>query len=110
MCDKLATVLSPRDRAAPTPVVAPPAAPRVRGLKPRGLDRLVSYRKILSQHRAPGHDSLIQAATTSRTSRSELAIWFAARRRGNVNRLFPSWGGCFVSAGADIANDLLTNL
>jgi hypothetical protein len=36
-----------------------------------------------------------------------LAIWFTARRRGNVNRLFPSWGGCFVSAGADIANDLL---
>jgi hypothetical protein len=64
----------------------------------------------LFRHPAPGHDSLIQAATTSRTSRSELAIWFTARRRGNVNRLFPSRGGCFVSAGADIANDLLTNL
>jgi hypothetical protein len=30
-----------------------------------------------------------------------LAIWFTARRRGNVDR------GCFVSAGTDIANDLL---
>jgi hypothetical protein len=64
----------------------------------------------LFRHLAPGHDSLIQAATTSRTLRSELAIWFTARQRGNVNRLFPSWRGCFVSAGADIANDLLTKL
>jgi hypothetical protein len=64
----------------------------------------------LFRHQAPGHDSLIQASTTSGTSRSELAIWFTARRRGNVNRLFPGRDGCFVSAGADIAKDLLASL